>query len=172
METVGSERVIWQGNPSWKALLLYYVKWTIVSLIPVAVWILLDRAMDDPPSPEWFGLVTLVGLILTYLGGYIRRATTRYRVTDRRIQIRTGLLSRNESSANLGRVQNVNVTQTAFQRMLGIGNVDWDTAGSDIGDADFTFRGVEDPSRLVHMVDSALESGTTRADDDRNPIGL
>src|SRR3954449_5567349 len=172
METLTGERVIWQGNPSWKALLLYYAKWTIVSLIPVAVWVVLDKLMSDPPSPTWFVAVTAVGLVATYLGGYIRRATTRYRVTDRRIQIRTGLLSRNESSANLGRVQNVNVTQTAFQRMLGIGNVDWDTAGSDVGDADFTFRGVEDPSQLVHMVDSALESGTTGADDDRNPIGL
>jgi putative membrane protein len=117
-----------------------------------------------------FLVATLVGLALTYIVGWIRRATTRYRVTDRRIQIRTGLISRNESSANLGRVQNVNVTQSAFQRMLGIGNVDWDTAGAEVGDADFTFRGVEDPSRLVHLVDSSLEGQDDPSG--RNPIGL
>jgi len=172
METLTGERVIWQGNPSWKALLLYYAKWTIVSLIPVAVWVVLDKLMSDPPSPTWFVAVTAVGLVATYLGGWIKRATTRYRVTDRRIQIRTGLLSRSESSANLGRVQNVNVTQSAFQRMLGIGNVDWDTAGAEAGDADFTFYGVQDPSHLVHMVDSAREPETTPGRSGSDPIGL
>jgi uncharacterized membrane protein YdbT with pleckstrin-like domain len=162
VETLAGERVIWQGNPSWKALLLYYFKWTIVSLIPVAVWIVLDQVMSDPPSATWFLAVTVVGLLATYVVGWIKRSTTRYRVTDRRIQIRTGLLSKSESSANLTRVQNVNVNQSALQRMLGIGNVDWDTAGSDAGDADFTFYGVEDPSRLVHLVDSSrdVEVGT------------
>jgi putative membrane protein len=170
MQTLSGERVIWQGSPSWKALLLYYIKWTLVSLVPVAVWVVLDQVMGDPPSLMWFLVATLVGLALTYIVGWIRRATTRYRVTDRRIQIRTGLISRNESSANLGRVQNVNVTQSAFQRMLGIGNVDWDTAGAEVGDADFTFRGVEDPSRLVHLVDSSLEGQDDPSG--RNPIGL
>jgi uncharacterized membrane protein YdbT with pleckstrin-like domain len=172
METLSGERVIWQGSPSWKALLLYYVKWTIVSLIPVAIWIVLDQLMSDPPSVTWFAAATAVGLVATYVGGWIKRATTRYRVTDRRIQIRTGLLARNESSANLNRVQNVNVTQSAFQRMLGIGNVDWDTAGSDLGDADFTFYGVEDPSRLVHVVDSSLEGEAAAGASGHNPIGL
>jgi uncharacterized membrane protein YdbT with pleckstrin-like domain len=170
MQTLSDEHVVWQGSPSWKALLLFYIKWTLVSLLPVAAWIVLDRLMDDPPSVTWFVAATVAGLALTYVVGWIKRATTRYRVTNRRIQIRTGLVSRNESSANMSRVQNVNVAQSAFQRMLGIGDVDWDTAGSGVGEADFTFRGVEDPSRLVHLVDSSLE----RVDDPsgRSPLGL
>jgi hypothetical protein len=47
----------------------------------------------------------------------------------------------------------VNLSQTIFQRLLGIGDVDWDTAGTDAADADFTFRGVDDPSALVHAAD-------------------
>ena len=114
MQTLSDEHVVWQGSPSWKALLLFYIKWTLVSLLPVAAWIVLDRLMDDPPSVTWFVAATVAGLALTYVVGWIKRATTRYRVTDRRIQIRTGLVSRNESSANLSRVQNVNVAQSAF----------------------------------------------------------
>jgi hypothetical protein len=59
MQTLSGERVIWQGSPSWKALLLYYIKWTLVSLVPVAVWVVLDQVMGDPPSlmcswsPRW-----------------------------------------------------------------------------------------------------------------------
>ena len=58
-----------------------------------------------------------------------------------------------DAATQLSRVQNVNVTQTIMQRLLGIGDVDWDTAGTDASDADFTFRGVDDPSALVHAAD-------------------
>jgi len=54
MQTLSDEHVVWQGSPSWKALLLFYIKWTLVSLLPVAAWIVLDRLMDDPPSVTWF----------------------------------------------------------------------------------------------------------------------
>jgi len=146
------ETIVWQGNPSWKAMLLFYVKWTLLSLIPVAVWEGLNAAGSDI-SATWFSVATGVGLVLTYVGGFILRRTTRYLVTDRRIHIRTGLMSRNERTTHVARVQNVNLNQTIFQRMLGIGDVDWDTAGTDASDADFTFRGVDDPSALVHAAD-------------------
>jgi uncharacterized membrane protein YdbT with pleckstrin-like domain len=91
--------------------------------------------------------------VLTYVVGWIKRQTTRYLVTDRRIHIRTGMMSRNERTTHVDRVQNVNLNQTIVQRMLGIGDVDWDTAGTDASDADFTFRGVDDPSSLVRVAD-------------------
>ncbi len=37
--------------------------------------------------------------------------------------------------------------------MLGIGDVDWDTAGTDASESDFTFRGIDDPSALVRVAD-------------------
>jgi len=146
------EITVWQGNPSWKAMLLFYVKWTLLSLIPVAVWVVLNAAGVDIAT-TWFAAATGVGLVLTYIIGWILRRTTRYLVTDRRIHIRTGIMSRNERTTHVDRVQNVNLNQSIFQRMLGIGDVDWDTAGTDASDADFTFRGVDDPSALVHAAD-------------------
>jgi uncharacterized membrane protein YdbT with pleckstrin-like domain len=146
------EITVWQGHPSWKAMLLFYVKWTLISLIPVAVWVVLNAAGQDVGT-TWFALATGVGLVLTYVIGWILRRTTRYVVTDRRIHIRRGIVSRNERTTHVDRVQNVNLNQTIFQRMLGIGDVDWDTAGTDASDADFTFRGVDDPSALVRAAD-------------------
>lgn len=152
------EQVIWRGTPSWKSLILYYVKWTVVSLLPVGLWVILNSTMSDPPSATLFAAVTVLGLVLTFGIGWIKRSTTRYVITDRRIQIRTGLLSRNDSSTHLDRVQNVNVTQSVFQRLLGIGNVDWDTAGTDASDSDFTFYGIDDPGSLRERVDQALHA--------------
>ena len=152
MATLEGETVVWQGHPSWRAMLLFYVKWTLISLIPVAIWVILDRTGVHTSSIP-FDVVTVALLVLVFAVGWLKRVTTRYMVTNRRIAIRTGLVSRNERTTHVDRVQNVHMSQTLFQRLLGIGNVDWDTAGTDAPDADFTFRGIDDPSQLVHMVD-------------------
>jgi putative membrane protein len=162
------ETTVWQGNPSWKSMLLFYVKWTLVLLIPVAVWVGLNAGGSDI-SATWFAVATAIGLVLTYVIGWIKRQTTRYLVTDRRIHIRTGLMSRNERTTHVDRVQNVNLRQTIFQRMLGIGDVDWDTAGTDAADADFTFRGVDDPSGLVHAADRYYGAASVPETAEREP---
>jgi uncharacterized membrane protein YdbT with pleckstrin-like domain len=146
------ENTLWQGHPSWKAMLLFYVKWTIIALVPIAVWVVLDVA-GKSVAATWFAVATIVLLILTYAVGWVRRVTTRYLVTDRRIQIRTGIASRHERTTHIDRVQNVNLSQSLAQRILGIGDVEWDTAGTEAPDADFTFRGIDDPSALVRMAD-------------------
>jgi uncharacterized membrane protein YdbT with pleckstrin-like domain len=156
MDVLSGENVVWKGNPSWKALLLYYVKWTLISLIPAIVWVAIDHVSDSPPSATIFFGVSLIALVLTYVVGWIKRATTRYSITDRRIHIRTGWISRQEHSTQLARVQNVNVSQRPFERILGIGTVDWDTAGTEESDSEFRFRGVDDPSALVRIVDERL----------------
>jgi uncharacterized membrane protein YdbT with pleckstrin-like domain len=158
MDVMQGESVVWKGNPSWKGLLLYYIKWTVISLVPAALWVLLDRTMDSPPSATIFIAVTLLGLLLTFSVGWIKRTTTRYTVTDQRIHIRTGIVSRQEHSTQLARVQNVNISQSIFQRMLGIGDVDWDTAGTETSGADFRLHSVDDPSSIVRVVDQALHS--------------
>jgi uncharacterized membrane protein YdbT with pleckstrin-like domain len=146
------ESTLWQGHPSWKAMLLFYIKWTIASLLPVAVWAVLDIG-GKSVSATWFATATIVLLVFTYAIGWLRRVTTRYLVTDRRIQIRTGIASRHERTTHIDRIQNVNLSQSLVQRILGIGDIEWDTAGTEAPDADFTFRGIDDPSALVRIAD-------------------
>jgi uncharacterized membrane protein YdbT with pleckstrin-like domain len=148
------ETTIWQGNPSWRSMLLFYIKWTLLSLIPAAVRVILGAVGHPHIIPTaWFAGATVIALVLTYVFGWIRRRTTRYLVTDRRIQIRTGIATRHERTTHVDRVQNVNLHQSVAQRILGIGDLEWDTAGTDAPDANFTFRGVDDPSALVRAAD-------------------
>jgi uncharacterized membrane protein YdbT with pleckstrin-like domain len=146
------ETTLWQGHPSWKAMLLFYIKWTLISLIPIAVWAVLDVTGNNV-APAWLSGATIVLLVGTYAIGWLLRRTTSYLVTDRRIQIRVGIASRRERTTHIDRVQNVNLSQTLAQRILGIGDVDWDTAGTDAPESDFTFRGIDDPSALVRIAD-------------------
>ena len=108
-------------------MLLFYVKWTLLSLLAVGVWAALTAGRRRTSASTWFTVVTGIGLVLTYIVGWIRRRTTRYLVTDRRIHIRTGLMSRSERTTHVDRVQNVHLSQNiapafARHRRRGLGH--------------------------------------------------
>jgi hypothetical protein len=59
------ETTVWQGHPSWKAMLLFYVKWTLISLIPIAAWVVIDVA-GSSVSATYFALATIVMVCLSF----------------------------------------------------------------------------------------------------------
>jgi putative membrane protein len=93
---------------------------------------------------------------ISLLVGFVRRWATLYTISDRRLYIRRGLLSRTEQHATLDRVQNVEANQSLFERVLHIGTVDFDTAATD--DSVFAFVGVAAPKRVLAAVDRAIDS--------------
>jgi uncharacterized membrane protein YdbT with pleckstrin-like domain len=162
MKILEGETIVWSGHPSWKAMIVFYIKWILVSLIPIAIWVGI-HAGGAHTGAWWFSVVSVIGIVVTLVGGWIRRQTIQYVVSDRRIGIRTGIVSRNERTTHLDRVQNVAMRQGVIQRLMGIGDVDWDTAGTTENDADFTFYGIDDPSHLVHLVDHYHSPGPPEA---------
>jgi uncharacterized membrane protein YdbT with pleckstrin-like domain len=50
-------------------------------------------------------------------------------------------------------VQNVNTNQSLRERVLRVGTVDFDTAGTD--DSEFRFVGISEPAHVVAAVDRA-----------------
>jgi uncharacterized membrane protein YdbT with pleckstrin-like domain len=97
--------------------------------------------------------VLAAGVGLVVLAGFIKRMATVYTITNQRLRIKRGILAKKVQQTRIDRVQNVNTDQSVFERLLRVGTVDFDTAGTD--DSDFTFRGVSSPSRVVEAVDRA-----------------
>ena len=91
--------------------------------------------------------------------GFVKRVATTYTITNRRLNIKRGIISREIQETRLERVQNVNYRQSVYQRLMQIGDVDFDTAATD--DYNFVFAGVADPAEVVHRVDQA--TGATAA---------
>jgi uncharacterized membrane protein YdbT with pleckstrin-like domain len=141
------ERVIFQGHPSWRAILGFYLKGILVAAIAGVI-----AKLFGTGSGTVF-LIVLVVLGLTVLIGFIKRVATTYMITDRRLNIKRGIVSREVQETRLERVQNVNYRQSVYQRIMQIGDVDFDTAATD--DYNFVFAGVADPAEVVHRVDQA-----------------
>ncbi len=141
------EQVIFRGHPSWRAILGFYLKGIVV-----AAAIGLIAKLFGSGSATVFLIVLLV-IAVTVLVGFVKRVATVYTITDRRLNIKRGILSREVQETRLERVQNVNYRQSVYQRVMQIGDVDFDTAATD--DYNFVFVGVADPADVVHAVDQA-----------------
>ena len=145
------EQVIFSGHPSWRAILGFYLKGLVIAVVIAVI------AKIAGAGGGTIFLIVLVVLGVTVLVGFVKRVTTTYTITDRRLNIKRGILSREVQETRLERVQNVNYQQSVYQRVVQIGDVDFDTAASD--DYNFIFAGVADPGDVVHRVDQATGAG-------------
>jgi len=140
------EEVIFQGHPSWRSILGFYLKGVAIA----AVLGTIAKLVDD----NWTAFLTILVVVgLTVLIGFVKRVATTYTITSRRLNIKRGIVSREIQETRLERVQNVNYRQSVYQRLMQIGDVDFDTAATD--DYNFVFYGVADPGEVVHRVDQA-----------------
>jgi uncharacterized membrane protein YdbT with pleckstrin-like domain len=145
------EQVIFQGHPSWRAILGFYLKGILIAAVIGAI------AKVAGASSATVFLVVLVLIALTVLVGFFKRMATTYTITNRRLNIKRGIVSREIQETRLERVQNVNYRQSIYQRLMQIGDVDFDTAATD--DYNFVFVGVADPGDVVRSVDRATGAG-------------
>jgi uncharacterized membrane protein YdbT with pleckstrin-like domain len=145
METGPGEHVIFEGHPSWRSILGFYIKGLLVAAVAGGITYLIDDGLTP--------VVVVAVLVLVVVIGFIKRIATTYTITNQRLQIRRGIIARKVQQARLDRVQNVNTGQSVLERVLQIGKVDFDTAGTT--DSDFSFRGVAQPEKVMAAVDEA-----------------
>jgi uncharacterized membrane protein YdbT with pleckstrin-like domain len=140
------EKVIYQGHPSWRAIIGFYLKGALVAIVAAVIATLVDSTS--------LGILVLVVIVaVTILAGFIKRVATVYTITDRRLNIKVGIVSRKVQETRLQRVQNVNYNQGVYERIMQIGDVEFTTAGTD--ESNFVFAGVAQPEEVVQQVEQA-----------------
>jgi uncharacterized membrane protein YdbT with pleckstrin-like domain len=154
MDNEQNEQVIYEGRPSWRSILGFYIGGI---LIVAAAGAIAYVASGTGLGAAVAGGVFLVLLIV----GWLKRVSTRYSITDRRLRIRRGIIARNVEETRVERVQNVTVSQNVLERILQVGTVDFDTA-SNRADDTFQFRGIADPGKITRLVDQAHEANEQR----------
>jgi uncharacterized membrane protein YdbT with pleckstrin-like domain len=140
------ERVIYQGHPSWRAILGFYLKGALVGAAAGVLAAVIDGVGLGI-------LVFVVIFVITVLVGFIKRVATVYTITDRRLNIKIGIIARKVQETRLQRVQNVNYDQGVYERIMQIGDVEFTTAGTD--ESNFVFAGVAQPEQVVQQVEQA-----------------
>lgn len=150
------ETVLFEGHPSWRSILDFYLKGIAITAVIALLVALATGVIGDETNKAMVVIVAIVGVGITVLVGFIKRVATSYTITNRRLHIKKGIVSRTIQETRLERVQNVNVAQSVTQRIFQIGDVDFDTAAGD--DYNFIFAGVAEPADVVEKVDEATRS--------------
>jgi uncharacterized membrane protein YdbT with pleckstrin-like domain len=150
------EQVMFEGHPSWRSILDFYLKGLLLVVIAAFLAAGITRISGDDVDAGVVTLVAVIGVAIIVVAGFIKRIATDYMITNRRLHIKRGIISRDIQETRLERVQNVNYSQSIIQRALQIGDVDFDTAAGD--DYNFIFAGVAQPEKVVERVDRATSS--------------
>jgi uncharacterized membrane protein YdbT with pleckstrin-like domain len=150
------EQIMFQGHPSWRSIIGFYIKGLLVVLVIAFLVGLVTDIADGNTNTGLVVGVAVVGVAIVIVAGLIKRITTHYTITNRRLHIKRGIIARDIQETRLERVQNVNYNQSLLERLLQVGDVDFDTAAGD--DYNFVFVGVADPAEVVEQVDRATHS--------------
>jgi uncharacterized membrane protein YdbT with pleckstrin-like domain len=153
MDLRPGERIVFEGHPSWRALLSFYLGGIAGA---VAIALVLGLAAGTAPAVA-VGVVLIAAVVVV---GFVRRMATRYMVTSQRLWIRRGVFAKRVQQTRLDRVQNVNTAQSVVDRLLRVGTIDFDTAGTD--DSEFRFVGIASPDEVVAAVDLAQRQAAER----------
>src|SRR3954465_6109318 len=111
MDLHPGEEIIYEGHPSWRSILRFY----IVGLIVVAAAALIGAVASGTGVAV---AAAVVALLLVLLAGWLKRIATRYLITTRRLQIRRGILSKHVEETRVDRVVDGTVHQTTPSHML------------------------------------------------------
>jgi len=98
------------------------------------------------------GMAILLGLALLLIPAFyhLRHKIVRYTLTDSKIEIDEGLISKTTRNVPLRTIQDVTVTATVPQRMLGLGNLIIENAGEN--DSRIILRNIDSPKKYADVL--------------------
>lgn len=127
MRDAEPERQIFSISPTLLFVKLGYVATAIAALFVVAA----ASAFAWAVVPIWIAVG--LGLLLFIIPAFyhFKQKMIRYTLTETKLEIDEGFISRTTRSVPLRRIQDVTVAATVFQRLLGFGNLTIDNASDD-----------------------------------------
>jgi membrane protein YdbS with pleckstrin-like domain len=137
------ERTIFTTRPT-----LLFVKAGYGMAILGAILLVILLALT--PVPWWVSVPLGLALLLIPAFYHIRRNTVRYTLTDSKIEIDEGLIARTTRNIPLRNIQDVTVSASIPQRLLGFGNLIIDNANEMGGPT--VLRNINDPRHYADLL--------------------
>ena len=147
------ETVALDLHPHW----WFFARQAGALIVSIAIGIAVRVGLSGD-AEKYLGYVALALIVLSALwliGRYLKWITTNFVITSDRIIFRQGVVGKSGIEIPLERVNNVNFNQTAFERLLGAGDLLIESGGED-GQQRFT--DVRKPQRVQNLVHAQVEA--------------
>ena len=168
----GPEQVLWEGGPSialvYGEILRVVIRFIIVVIIGYLAFTMglpalasvssdLNSFIDQNATLINLGVVIVLALlvlpaVIALLRAIARIKNTHYRVTNQRIVIESGVLSRSLEEIDMRSVDDIEFRQTFLERLFGIGQVF--IVSTDKVAPKFNLHGIHDPKNIRELIRS------------------
>lgn len=115
--------------------------------------LLRDEKITHRARLHWSVFFSLASILTLSIAGFIRRATSEFAVTNKRVIIKTGVLTRKTLELNLVKIESVAVDQSLLGRMFNCGTIT--IIGS--GGTRESFPSIGSPLAFRRAVQEAIE---------------
>jgi uncharacterized membrane protein YdbT with pleckstrin-like domain len=117
------EEVVLRLHQHWKTVLgpLLILAATVAGLL--AVLLLVSAARDSGPARIALGVLALAIVMIWVARPLLRWRTTSYELTNRRLRLRAGILTRTGRDFPLSKISDVSFSQGLLDRVLGCGRL-------------------------------------------------
>jgi uncharacterized membrane protein YdbT with pleckstrin-like domain len=82
-----------------------------------------DETVQYETHLHWKIFISLRGLFTLFIAPYIRLKTSEFGITNKRVIVKTGFISRKTLEMNLNKIETVNVEQSIWGRIFGFGTI-------------------------------------------------
>ena len=142
------------ARPAWRN------QWLAVTLASLLLMFFTGASMyvslTDSGSTSEIGIQAAGILLLAFwIPVFYRRYSWRFTIDEENIESRHGIIARKLKSIRIEDLRNINVTQSVFQRLFGIGDIEFSSAAG--GGVEVVFKGVIDPISVKEIAQDLQE---------------
>jgi len=145
------EHVVFRLRPAFLFVGIRYVFAALIWLVATGIVAAIASA-TSLPTISGAVIVLLVGILVFVkpVLAHLRRQRNLYTLTSHKLEIQEGLLAKTVRNVPLSKVQDVTVSASMTNRMLGLGDIRIDNASESLGQ--IVIHGVRDPKRYADLV--------------------
>ena len=154
------ETITFETKPHWRALFVPAIVLlaTVFGMVFLYFWI--DSEMFGGTAIRWIVLGGgILILVLWAVVPFLRWLTTEYTFTDRRIIVRSGIITRHGKDMPLAKVNNVSFFVPAMGRVLNYGELQIQSAGENDG---LDIKDVPDVEEIQRKIYELIEADEKR----------
>jgi uncharacterized membrane protein YdbT with pleckstrin-like domain len=125
----------------------------LILAVAIAVYLKSSGPVD---ARYWWALVLPAVLLIFVVVRHIGKLMVKLEVFSDHLRYESGLVSKTTRSEQLLKVQDVRVDQTIWQRMAGLGDLSYETAG---GNSRIVIHSIDNPQRAAdHILELAKKA--------------
>ena len=126
-------------------------------LVALIVWVV---ALKNPPKAGDYVLAVAIAIYVAFVVvKYLTWTYTHFVLTDRRVISRSGIISKRGTEVPLDRVNNIDFSQKFWERLIGAGDLDIESAGKD---GQSHFQNVRHPDMVQQEIYRQMEVNSRR----------